>query len=395
MTISKGDRVKFLNDTGGGIVMEIRDSKMAIVLIDDGFEVPVPVSELIPVAGSSGYQAGPDKPDQFPGRKYAGEDDKPGFREKPAAGPGSGKEPGDYAGDDPYGHESLDAGAYSHEDPADRYSGETGRQPPAGKPARRRPERNLLLGLVGNTGQNSLDLWLINDSGFDVFFTVLRKDESSWLNIRAGHIDPDTKIIIRSFSREQVNTFLALRLQALFYTGGLFDPVPPAQADFSIDPLEVYADGALDVNEFFEENAMIMPLISDSHDRETRKMREQEIGRLIINKKEGPQPSSVPERSATDPLVEEVDLHIEELVENHSGLSGREVLDLQMARFTTALEGALRGKTRRIVFIHGVGGGKLKFEIRKTLDRKYPRLRYQDASFQEYGYGATMVILRK
>jgi hypothetical protein len=48
---------------------------------------------------------------------------------------------------------------------------------------------------------------------------------------------------------------------------------------------------------------------------------------------------------------------------------------------------------RKIVFIHGVGNGKLKLEIRRSLDRDYPQLKYQDASFQEYGYGATMVIL--
>jgi dsDNA-specific endonuclease/ATPase MutS2 len=65
-----------------------------------------------------------------------------------------------------------------------------------------------------------------------------------------------------------------------------------------------------------------------------------------------------------------------------------------MSRFTIALDGAVRSKTKKIVFIHGIGNGKLKYEIRKTLDSKYSRLKYQDASFKEYGYGATMVILK-
>ena len=69
-------------------------------------------------------------------------------------------------------------------------------------------------------------------------------------------------------------------------------------------------------------------------------------------------------------------------------------MDIQISRFTIALDGAIRGKTKKIVFIHGVGNGKLKYEIRKTLDSKYPKLRYQDASFKEYGYGATMVMLK-
>ncbi len=63
-----------------------------------------------------------------------------------------------------------------------------------------------------------------------------------------------------------------------------------------------------------------------------------------------------------------------------------------------ALEGALKagGKStpKRIVFIHGVGKGKLRYEIEKELRRNYPKLRYQDASFAEYGYGAIMIFLK-
>jgi dsDNA-specific endonuclease/ATPase MutS2 len=58
------------------------------------------------------------------------------------------------------------------------------------------------------------------------------------------------------------------------------------------------------------------------------------------------------------------------------------------------LEGAIKSKVKRIVFIHGVGNGKLKFELRKLLDTTYAKLRYQDASFKEYGYGATLVMLK-
>jgi dsDNA-specific endonuclease/ATPase MutS2 len=50
-------------------------------------------------------------------------------------------------------------------------------------------------------------------------------------------------------------------------------------------------------------------------------------------------------------------------------------------------------KSKKIVFIHGVGNGKLKHELRRILDAEYKNLRYQDASFKEYGFGATMVLL--
>ena len=95
------------------------------------------------------------------------------------------------------------------------------------------------------------------------------------------------------------------------------------------------------------------------------------------------------------PEMEEVDLHIEQLMDNYKSLSNSEIVDIQISRFRTALESALIHKTRKIVFIHGVGNGKLKLEIRKILDTEYKSsVRYQDASFKEYGFGATMVILK-
>ncbi len=47
-----------------------------------------------------------------------------------------------------------------------------------------------------------------------------------------------------------------------------------------------------------------------------------------------------------------------------------------------------------MVFIHGVGNGKLKYEIHKLLDTRFAGLKYQDASFKEYGFGATLVYLK-
>ncbi len=48
-----------------------------------------------------------------------------------------------------------------------------------------------------------------------------------------------------------------------------------------------------------------------------------------------------------------------------------------------------------MVFIHGVGAGTLKNELRKSLTKDYPQLYFQDASFKEYGFGATMIIIRR
>ena len=47
MKIKQGDKVKFLNDVGGGTVTKIIDKNEVYILNDEGFEVPVYIKELL------------------------------------------------------------------------------------------------------------------------------------------------------------------------------------------------------------------------------------------------------------------------------------------------------------------------------------------------------------
>lgn len=391
MRFSTGDRVKFLNETGGGTVTRIISEKSVMVMTRDGFEIPVAAGELILHKKGQGYGSSDDADTRISDRKARDvpddlhesyyddtEPDDISLRNEPdvpdarlsdiSAAPDAGFP----------GQSSETSYQGSHEE-------EEG--------AQRAPERNILFAFVETEVPGQLDAWLINDSSFTVLYSLLIKQDELYRHLKAGMIDADTKIFIKNFTREQINEFVSLRIEAIFFRKGIFDPVSPSRREFDIDPAEIYGTGFFSGNEFFEEKAGIIPVISDPFDRETKKITDQDIHGISV--KDKPIFPEIKKDKKTDPNVEEVDLHIEELVDDTSGLSGREALDIQMARFTTAIEGAIRGKTKRIVFIHGVGNGKLKFEIRKTLDRKYTRLKYQDASFREYGYGATMVILRK
>ena len=53
---------------------------------------------------------------------------------------------------------------------------------------------------------------------------------------------------------------------------------------------------------------------------------------------------------------------------------------------------AHRGK--KLIFIHGKGEGVLRHAIIHELNYKYKHYPYQDASFREYGYGATQVTIK-
>lgn len=89
---------------------------------------------------------------------------------------------------------------------------------------------------------------------------------------------------------------------------------------------------------------------------------------------------------------EEVDLHIEQLTSTFTTMSDHEMFVFQMNHFEKKLNHGLMNEYLRITFIHGVGSGKLRDEIRKLL-REY-KLRFEDGSFQKYGVGATVVLLK-
>ena len=90
-----------------------------------------------------------------------------------------------------------------------------------------------------------------------------------------------------------------------------------------------------------------------------------------------------------------LDLHIENLIDSHQGLSNSAILKIQMTNFKDFLKKSIYKKQRKIVVIHGVGEGVLRHEIRKELDIYHPYFEYFDASYDEFGYGATEIRLIK
>jgi hypothetical protein len=91
--------------------------------------------------------------------------------------------------------------------------------------------------------------------------------------------------------------------------------------------------------------------------------------------------------------IHEVDLHIHELLDDTKGLSNADMLKIQMDRFHSVMIENIKNKGQKIVFIHGIGNGKLKHEVRRELNSHYKMHNFQDASFREYGFGATLVII--
>jgi len=85
-----------------------------------------------------------------------------------------------------------------------------------------------------------------------------------------------------------------------------------------------------------------------------------------------------------------VDLHLKQ------GYNQPDAVERQLARFRGELDSAVRAGEKEIIFIHGVGMGKLKDEIRRITAEDYPSCSCQDAPFDRFGVGgATLIVIKQ
>lgn len=89
-------------------------------------------------------------------------------------------------------------------------------------------------------------------------------------------------------------------------------------------------------------------------------------------------------------LTWEIDLHIENLLNSHAQLSTTDILRIQLQHFKLKFAQAKQQKVSKLIIIHGVGKGVLKNEIRSFLFKE-EGIEFYDASFLEYGQGATEI----
>jgi len=112
---------------------------------------------------------------------------------------------------------------------------------------------------------------------------------------------------------------------------------------------------------------------------------EKEVKNAILNTP----PLAKPAKTKQPPR--EIDLHINKITESVVGLTNTEILSIQMDVFRRELNRSIRDNESEIIFIHGIGNGTLKGELRRAIDRDFSWCTQEDASFREYGFGATRV----
>jgi hypothetical protein len=353
--IEIGDQVRFLDEVGGGRVTAIVSKDMVTVETEDGFEIPTYIRNLVvlepdvPSAQPTSYRA----VIQPAGSASSRQDTPREFQEVKSSG---FREMNQQKGNDL--PEFIFAAL---------------------------PEN------PGNPPEGKIMLYLVNDCNFTLIYHFALKMDDQYTTVDAGMLEPNTKVELDTIRAKGVGDLPDYCFQLLYFRKKATQLEEPVQKEISISPVKFFKASSFVKNRYFSTPALLIKLVSNPLKAELERLSDKDFQQIALTKE--PKKPAAPEPARTD-LVE-VDLHISQLLDDTRGLSNADMLKLQLETFRKEMDKAIASGVRRIVFIHGVGDGVLKTEIRKELGRKYAKYTFQDASFREYGFGATMAVLKK
>ncbi|MFG6390761.1 MAG: DUF2027 domain-containing protein [Candidatus Amulumruptor sp.] len=350
-----GDLVRFLNSVGGGRVTRI-EGRIAYV-DDDGFETPMLMNELVVVSPAESQiakvaatQAEEAKPQPLPASVPS----------KPAP-------------------------------PVEVFETPTG------------DKINIVLGYeatdLKQLSTTTFDAYLVNDSNYYLSLCyMVSNDGKRWNLVTDTVIEPNTQALIDEISREKLSDMTYVAVQYTAYKKDKpFERKMPVWFEQKMDMTKFFKLHCFKENVYFEAPVIALEIVINDRQNQQLTINEDELKKAIAVKTKEDKPTQRPvkkfsHRKDTEALLE-VDLHINELLDNTAGMSTSDILNYQIDTFRKVMDANLANHGRKIVFIHGKGEGVLRKAIEKELNYRYKKHRYQDASFKEYGFGATQVTI--
>ena len=361
-----GDKVRFLSEVGGGRVSGFQGKDIVLVEDEDGFEIPMLRKEVV-VVDDSEYDIG---------EVNTGE------------------------------HTALSKGAKAT--PKPKHADEE--VEPADRPVTFRPKAlerkggdllNVYLSFVPanvkELSATSMEVYVVNDSNYYVQTLILRPEGAAWTALFNGVAEPNSKLYVTEVERTALASMERLCVQTLAWKQDkTFTLKPALSTELRIDCTRFYKLHTFQPDDFFRDPCWTIGVVRDDKPARTVFADANQIKEALLGaaptKEQKPEPAK-PKQSKPNAQPEEtvVDLHAQELLDSTDGLSNGDILMVQMKEFRRVMDENLKRKGHRIIFIHGKGEGVLRKNILQELKYRYKQCTVQDASFKEYGYGATLV----
>jgi len=351
-TVRLGDRVRFLNSTGGGIVTAFHGKNQALVQDEDGFEIPVLISECV-VTGEAERRF--DIPEPQPEIRQPEPEKPPVIQPEPFV-------------ETPQGEILNISIAFLPVEPT-------------------------------NFMNTPFETYLINESNYYLYAVYMSGSNNSWRSRWHGLVEPDSKIFIEEVAKQDLNELEHLCIQIIaFKQDKPYGLKRTVSVEMRPDTVKFYKLHCFTENDFFEEDALVLPVVVNDIPEKKMLISATDIRNAMSERKrdERRQPQTAHKKPKPDNAVVETDLHINQLLDSTTGMSNADMLNYQMEVFHRTMKKYLGKSGQKMVFIHGKGDGVLRAAIEKELKSTYKQqCTFQDASFKEYGFGATMVTVHR
>lgn len=356
-----GDKVRFLSEVGGGVVKAFKGKETVLVEDEDGFEIPMLVRECV-VIDTDDYNI--KRKPQAPQAEVSSSRNE---RKKV----------------EPVNREPEDEPEITYR-PAETKEGE---------------KLNVILAYVPQDvkaiSSTAFDTYLVNDSNYYLYYTYLSAEGKSWKVRAQGNIEPNTKLFLEEFEKDVLNELEHVAVQLIAYKEDkTFLLKPAVNVELRVDTVKFYKLHTFTESVYFEEPSLRYAIVENDIPVRQVFADAESLQQALMQKKteDKTKPQPIVKQPRKNDIIE-VDLHINELLDNTTGMSNSEMLEYQLDVFRKTLEEYKAKKGQRIVFIHGKGDGVLRNALLKELKSKYKTYSSQDASFREYGFGATMVTV--
>lgn len=351
MGIKVGDKIRFLNSVGGGVVTGFTGKDKVLIEDEDGFEVPAFIRECVVISEDGNRPSGANKPKTPAPAEAKSPEPKP--REEPVVETPEGERLNCYLAYLP-----VDAKSFQ---------------------------------------QTGYEAYFVNCSNYFLFVNYMNRENNRWISRYNGIIEPNTRLFMDEFEKADLSKLERLCVQLIaFKKDKPYALKNAVSVELRPDTVKFYKIHCFMENDFFEEDALVFPVVREDIPEREMLISAAEIQEAMLQKtredRRTPKQMTAKKQQAS-PILE-VDLHICELLDDTSGMSNADILAYQLNKFHEIIQQYAGHKEQKIVFIHGKGDGVLRSAIEKELKTKYRSYYFQDASFREYGFGATLVTIK-
>ena len=242
----------------------------------------------------------------------------------------------------------------------------------------------------------TFDIYLVNDCNYFLQLSYMTGENDSWTLVFQGELAPNTMELVATLTYADLAELNRLAVQGIAYKREKsFLLKPTLSVCIKLDATKCYKQSTFRDSDFFDTPAWLHAIVVDDEPVKALQVDAGHLAKAMQTKRQDDRHVTAG-RAATaprgnDPLV--VDLHIDALLDSIQGMTSKDILDYQLQVFKDTLEANRKHRGQKIVFIHGKGEGVLRRVLIHALNYQYKKFTYQDASFREYGYGATQVTI--